>query len=128
MVETKTTNIEEAMPEDDTKFGVLLIGAPGTGKTTYCKAMSEFLTLHYGREHCLVNLDPANENITYPVGIDVQDLISLEDAMEEYKLGPNGGMLYCADFLLANLQWLTDEIEKKLLSDRCRYFVFDLPG
>ena len=48
--------------------------------------------------------------------------------MEEYSLGPNGGMLYCADFLLANLQWLTDEIEKKLLSDRCRYFIFDLPG
>ena len=48
--------------------------------------------------------------------------------MEEYNLGPNGGMLYCADFLLANLQWLTDEIEKKLLNDRCRYFIFDLPG
>ena len=48
--------------------------------------------------------------------------------MEEYSLGPNGGMLYCADFLLANLQWLTDEIEKKLLNDRCRYFIFDLPG
>lgn len=48
--------------------------------------------------------------------------------MEEYKLGPNGGMLYCADFLLANMQWLTDEIEKKLLQDRCRYFIFDLPG
>ena len=48
--------------------------------------------------------------------------------MEEFKLGPNGGMLYCADFLLTNLQWLTDEIEKKLLQDDCRYFVFDLPG
>ena len=48
--------------------------------------------------------------------------------MDEYKLGPNGGMLYCADFLLANLQWLTDNIEKKLLKDKCRYFVFDLPG
>jgi len=48
--------------------------------------------------------------------------------MEEFKLGPNGAMLYCADFLLANIQWLTDEIEKKLLNERCRYFVFDLPG
>lgn len=48
--------------------------------------------------------------------------------MEEFKLGPNGAMLYCADFLLANLQWLTDEIEKKLLRDDCRYFVFDMPG
>lgn len=37
--------------------------------------------------------------------------------MQEFKLGPNGAMLYCADFLLANLQWLTDEIEKKLLNE-----------
>ena len=116
------------IPEDDTKFGVLLLGAPGTGKTTFCKAFHEFLNLHYSRKHCLVNLDPANENISYPAGIDVQDLISLEDAMEEYKLGPNGGMLYCADFLHTNLQWLSDEIEKKLLNDKCRYFIFDLPG
>lgn len=48
--------------------------------------------------------------------------------MEEFKLGPNGAMLYCADFLLANLQWLTDAIEKKLMQDKCRYFIFDLPG
>lgn len=69
------TRIEDVIPEDDSKFGVLLIGAPGTGKTTFCKAMHDFLNLHYSRKHCLVNLDPANENISYPVGIDVQDLI-----------------------------------------------------
>lgn len=62
------------------------------------------------------------------MAIDVRDLIELEDAMEEYKLGPNGAMLYCADFLLTNLQWLTDAIETKLMQDKCRYFIFDLPG
>ena len=65
------SDIEKLMPEDDTKFGVLLIGAPGTGKTTFCKAFHDFLNLHYERKHCLVNLDPANENISYPCGIDV---------------------------------------------------------
>ena len=64
-------NIEDMVPEDETKFGVLLLGAPGTGKSTFCKAMHEFLDLHYSRKHCLVNLDPANENMTYPCDIDV---------------------------------------------------------
>ena len=37
-------------------------------------------------------------------------------------------MLYCSDFLCTNLQWLTDQLETKLVSEGCRYFVFDLPG
>ena len=63
------------------------------------------------RPHCLVNLDPANENVNYACNIDVRDLITLEDAMEEYNLGPNGAMLYCAEFLETNLKWLLDRIE-----------------
>ena len=73
-------------------------------------------------------MDFANENVKYPCGIDVRDLICLEDAMEEYNLGPNGGILYCAEFLLTNLQWLSDSLEKQLLQKKCNYFIFDLPG
>lgn len=35
-------------------------------------------------------VDPAAEEFKYPVSIDVRELISLEDAMEELDLGPNG--------------------------------------
>jgi hypothetical protein len=34
--------------------------------------------------------DPAAEVFKYPVAFDIRDLISLEDVMEELKLGPNG--------------------------------------
>ena len=34
--------------------------------------------------------DPAAEAFTYPVSIDVRDLVSLDDVMEELQLGPNG--------------------------------------
>jgi hypothetical protein len=34
--------------------------------------------------------DPAAEEFKYPVSVDVKDLITLEDAMEEMGLGPNG--------------------------------------
>jgi len=34
--------------------------------------------------------DPAAEDCLYPVAFDVRDLITVEDAMEELGLGPNG--------------------------------------
>ena len=47
----------------------------------------------------MVNLDPANENVSYECGIDVRDLITVDDAMAELHLGPNGAMLYCSDIV-----------------------------
>jgi len=48
-------------------FGSVVIGPPGSGKTTFCEAMSQFMKT-IGREVAIVNLDPANENIPYPPG------------------------------------------------------------
>ena len=107
--------LERLAELDESKFGVLLLGAPGTGKTTFSKALHDFFDTNMERVHCMVNLDPANDNLTFDENgrgpancIDVRDLITLEDAMEEFKLGPNGAMLYCIEFLLANFQWLHD--------------------
>ncbi len=41
-------------------YGQIVIGAPGSGKTTYCNGMQQYLQL-IGRECHVVNLDPANE-------------------------------------------------------------------
>lgn len=46
--------------------GVIVLGAPGTGKTTFCKALSDFFT-QLDRKHAIVNLDPANDNMEYKV-------------------------------------------------------------
>lgn len=74
----------------------------------------------------LVNLDPANENVPYDCDINVFDLYSLTQAMEEHSLGPNGALLYCMELLEANFEWLKDQIEKFDLEKS--YFVFDFPG
>ena len=37
---------------------------------------------------------------------DIRELISLEDVMAEMKLGPNGGLIYCMEYLVDNIDWL----------------------
>ncbi|KAI0297385.1 hypothetical protein BC826DRAFT_1001519, partial [Russula brevipes] len=73
----------------------------------------------------IVNLDPANDNIPYPCAIDIASLITLQDVMSEHGLGPNGGMLYCMEYLEANYDWLEDRL-RELGKDA--YVLFDLPG
>jgi hypothetical protein len=70
-------------------------------------------------------LDPAAENYEYKAAFDVRDLINLEDAMEEFGLGPNGGLVYCMEFLCQNLEWLKDELDN---FDEDDYIVLDCPG
>ena len=53
-----------------TAFGQAVIGPPGSGKTTYCLGMSEFLRA-LGRRVAVVNLDPANEGLPYECAVDV---------------------------------------------------------
>ena len=70
-----------------TRFGQIVIGPPGSGKTTYVGAMSELLR-SLGRKVAIVNLDPANENMTYSAGVDISDLVTVEEVMDQMKLGP----------------------------------------
>ena len=77
------------------------------------------------RSVSIINLDPAAENFGYDVAVDIRDLISVEDAMEECKLGPNGGLLFCMEYLANNLAWLENELEQ--FGSDC-YFLFDCPG
>lgn len=44
-----------------------------------------------------MNLDPAAapDSFEYEPTIDIKDLISLQDVMDELEYGPNGGLVYC---------------------------------
>ncbi|KAL8736851.1 MAG: hypothetical protein Q9181_002266 [Wetmoreana brouardii] len=106
------------------KFGTLVMGPAGVGKTTFCNALIQHLRLN--KRSCFyVNLDPAAEDFSYEPDLDIKDLISLEDVMEEMGLGPNGGLIYCFEFLLQNLDFLTaalDPLTEEYL------IILDLPG
>jgi len=92
------------------KFGVLVMGPAGAGKTTFCSALISHLRANR-RSAIYINLDPAATSFVYAPDIDIKDLISLDDVMEEMSLGPNGGLIYCFEFLLENLDFLTDPLE-----------------
>ncbi|KAB0393568.1 hypothetical protein E2I00_011996 [Balaenoptera physalus] len=44
--------------------------------------------------------------------------------MDALQLGPNGGLLYCMEYLEANLDWLRAKLDPL----RGHYFLFDCPG
>jgi GTPase SAR1 family protein len=105
-------------------FGEIVVGSPGSGKSTYCYGKHQLFTA-LNRPISIVNLDPANDNIPYPCAIDIASLITLQDAMSEHGLGPNGGMLYCMEYLEANYDWLEDRLGEL---GKEAYVLFDLPG
>jgi hypothetical protein len=51
------------------------------------------------RNILICNLDPAAEHFSYRCDIDIRDLIMLDDVMEEMQLGPNGGLIFCMEYL-----------------------------
>lgn len=104
-------------------YGQLVIGPPGSGKTTYTHKITEFYK-QLDRPVTIVNLDPANEQMEYNAHIDIMKLITVEDAMEHFGLGPNGALMYCMEFLEENFDWLLEEIK----SASSNYFIFDCPG
>ncbi|KAE8358613.1 GPN-loop GTPase [Aspergillus caelatus] len=106
------------------KFGVLVMGPAGAGKTTFCNAVIQHLQ-HTRRSCFYVNLDPAAESFSYEPDLDIRELITLEDVMEEMGLGPNGGLIYCFEFLLQNLDFLSEALDP--LSEEY-LIIFDMPG
>ena len=107
------------------RYAQLVMGPAGSGKSTYCKVM---------HEHCetmkrvvnVINIDPAAEEFSYPVLADVRELIGIDDVMEadDLKLGPNGGLVFCMEYLMKNLDWLFEQIGE----GEEDYYIIDCPG
>lgn len=105
-------------------FGEIVIGPPGSGKSTYAYGKYQLLTA-LNRPVSVVNLDPANDALPYPCAIDIATLITLQEVMDSHQLGPNGAMLYCIEYLEENFDWLEGRLRDL---GRDAYVVFDLPG
>ena len=106
------------------KFGQIIIGPPGSGKTTYCQTLKDFYN-NFNRKVLLINLDPANESKNSVFDIDIRNLINLDEVEKNLHLGPNSSFLYCFDFLEKNLDWLKNKIYSY---KDINYLLIDTPG
>ncbi|KAK7087703.1 GPN-loop GTPase 3-like [Littorina saxatilis] len=107
------------------RYGQLVMGPAGSGKSTYCSNIVKHCEV-LRRSVQVVNLDPAAEHFDYPVHADIRELIHIDDAMEDEALhfGPNGGLIFCMEYLVQNLDWLEEQLDE--VEDD--YILFDLPG
>lgn len=92
-------------------FAQLVIGPPGSGKSTYCDGMQQFLNA-IGRPSSIVNLDPANDHTSYKADLDVRSLVGLEEIMQDDELGPNGGVLHALEIVETEFEWLSDGLKE----------------
>ncbi|KAL3856800.1 hypothetical protein ACJMK2_011517 [Sinanodonta woodiana] len=107
------------------RYGQLVMGPAGCGKSTYCSNMVKHCECLRRTVH-VVNLDPAAEHFDYPVLVDIRELIEVDDAMDDQDLrfGPNGGLLFCMEYLAQNFDWLQEQLDE--VEDD--YILFDCPG
>lgn len=108
-------------------FGQVVIGPPGSGKSTYCHGMYQFLSA-IGRKCAIINFDPANERQPYPhCSFDIRDYITVEEVMDKNNLGPNGGLMFALESLDENgFGIIISKI--KTLAEQQNYLIFDCPG
>ncbi|KAI0465320.1 hypothetical protein LJB42_000550 [Komagataella kurtzmanii] len=111
-------------------YAQIVIGPPGSGKSTYCNGMNQFLS-SIGRYSMIINLDPANDQLPYDVTIDIRDYITLEEIMDETNLGPNGGLVFAMQTFKESIEEFISEVRlliKRNHKAESAYLIFDCPG
>ncbi|TKJ16630.1 MAG: GTPase [Promethearchaeota archaeon Loki_b32] len=89
------------------------IGTAGSGKSTLTGEMKEYVVNRNPEISAItLNLDPGVRVMPYTPDIDIRDYIILEEIMEKYTLGPNGGLLLASDLMVNYLDDLKDEIDE----------------
>jgi hypothetical protein len=98
--------------------------------------MQQYLKL-LGRKPAVINLDPANEytstnhttnlSLPYDTSYDIcRQAVNLSSVMERTGLGPNGGLLYCMEYIETHKTEILRDIAVSLEEDS--YVIIDLPG
>jgi GTPase SAR1 family protein len=104
------TNCQLKIVVEMGKTAILVMGPAGSGKSTFCKTIQQHCQSIKRSIH-LVNLDPAAEEFEFKPSIDIRDFVLLSQVMEELEFGPNGGLMYCLESLIENIDWLESQLE-----------------
>ncbi|UCH57528.1 MAG: ATP/GTP-binding protein, partial [Candidatus Bathyarchaeota archaeon] len=91
-------------------FLIFVLGTAGSGKSELTGVFTRWLELQ-GEDAMAVNLDPGAITVPYSANVDVRDYIRVEALMEEYGLGPNGGLMLASEMMLEIIDQLSSDIE-----------------
>ncbi len=102
---------------------IFVTGTAGSGKSLLTSALKSWY-VNRGEDAIAVNLDPGVVNLPYDPDVDVRQRVELQQVMEDYGLGPNGGLILAADLVATKL----GEIQEEIDSYRAEYVIVDTPG
>jgi GTPase SAR1 family protein len=91
-------------------FLIFVLGTAGSGKSELTGVFTRWLELQ-GEDAMAVNLDPGAISIPYSANVDVRDYIRVEALMEEYGLGPNGGLMLASEMMLEIVEQLASDLD-----------------
>jgi GTPase SAR1 family protein len=90
-------------------FLIFVLGTAGSGKSELTRVFTRWLELQ-GENAMAVNLDPGAISLPYSANVDVRDYIRVESLMEEYGLGPNGGLMLASEMMLEIVEQLASDL------------------
>ena len=122
------------LPPPPRATAMIVIGMAGSGKSTFVSKLASHLgqraasaaeESHATRPY-LINIDPAVSTLGYAPNVDIRDTIDYHRVMEEYKLGPNGGILTSLNLFTTKFDQVLQLVDKR--AQELDYMVLDTPG
>eukprot|EP00941_MAST-03F_sp_MAST-3F-sp1_P002153 g2153.t1 len=103
----------------------IILGMAGAGKTTLMQRLNAYAR-QKGKPAYIVNLDPAVLHVPYDCQIDIRDTVDYKQLMQQYKLGPNGGIMTALNLFVTKFDQVLSLMEKR--SSQADYMLLDTPG
>ena len=91
-------------------FLIFVLGTAGSGKSELTAVFTRWLEMQ-GENAMAINLDPGTLTLPYSANVDVRDYIRVDSIMEEYGLGPNGGLMLASEMMLDIVGQLVSDID-----------------
>lgn len=104
---------------------VLMVGMAGSGKTSLVQRIGAYLNERQAQPY-IINLDPAVTILPYGAHVDARDTVDYKKVMEEYGLGPNGGIMTSCNLFATRFDQVMDLIKKR--EAETDYVIVDTPG
>lgn len=125
---------QDVLPKDVPRAtSVIVIGMAGSGKSTFTASLQNLHDKGKGKEESdsssspyFVNLDPAVTQLGYSPNVDIRDTIDYQRLMEEYNLGPNGGILTALNLFTTKFDQVLGILERR--GNDVDNIVIDTPG